>query len=73
MPKLAVIPTHFTEASFIVRTLLLFLRSARLWLFRVSIDALCVHLVTNPVFFEKLTDRNPLLNVNVKVLAIVTL
>ena len=73
MPKLAVISTHFTEASFIKRTLLLFLRGARLRLLRVSIDALCVLLVTNAIFFEKLTDGNPILNVHVKVLTVISL
>ena len=73
MPKLALIPTHFTEAAFIIRTLLLFLRGARLRLLRVSIDALCVHLVTNSIFFEKLTDGNPLLNVHVEVLTVIAL
>ena len=73
MPKLAVIPTHFTEASFIIRTLLLFLGGARLRLFRVSINALCVLLMTDAIFFEKLTYRDPLLNVHVKVLAVVAL
>ena len=73
MPKLAVIPTHFTEAFFIIRTLLLFLGCARLRLFRVSIDALSVLLVANAILFEKLTDGDPLLDVHVKVLAVVSL
>ena len=73
MPKLAVISTHFTEAFFIVRTLLLFLGGAGLRLFRVSINALCVLLVTDAIFFEKLTYRDPFLNVHMKVLAVVSL
>ena len=72
MPKLAVIPTHFTEASFIIRTLFLFLGGSWLRLFRVSIDALIL-LVTNAIFFEKLTDGYPLLDVHVKVLAVISL
>ena len=73
VPKLAVIPTHLTEAAFIIGTLLLFLGGARLRLLRVSIDALSVLLVTDSIFLEKLTYGNPLLNVHVQVFTVIAL
>ena len=73
MPKLAMVPTHLTEAAFIVWALLLFLGGAWLGLLRMSINAICDLLVTEAIFLEKLTDGNSLLYVHVKVLAFIAL
>ena len=64
MPKLAMVTTQLTEAFLIVRTLLLLLGGARLWLFRMSVHTR-VFYVTMASFFEKLTYRDLLLNIHV--------